>query len=80
MKNKEVKTDSVWSQDGQVENAIKGGFMQWLLKKNSEVKSVFKKPLQDYTVVGTPMKAIENVWADGFATPYYYISTFGEHD
>ena len=35
VKNKEVKVDSVWSQEGQVENAIQSGLYAMLLIKNS---------------------------------------------
>ena len=79
VKNKEVKVDSVWSQDGQVENAIQSGLYAMAFdQKFQKLDEYFNKLVQDYTVVGRPMEVIENVRADGFATPYYYMSTVGD--
>ena len=79
VKNKEVKTDSVWSQDGQVENAIQSGLYAMAFdSKFQKLDEYFNKLVDDYPVVGRPMEVIENVRADGFATPYYYMSTAGE--
>jgi hypothetical protein len=79
VKSKEVKKDSVWSQEGQVENAIKGGlyamaFDEEFTKLNQNLEDL----TQEFPIVGTPMKAIENVMGTGFSTPYYFITPFGD--
>ena len=33
---------------------------------------------EKYPIVGTPIEAVENVKANGYATPYYFISPAGE--
>jgi hypothetical protein len=77
--NKEVKTDSVWSQEGQVENAIQSGLYAMAFdQKFQKLDEYFNKLIKEYPVVGRPMEVVENVRADGFATPYYYMSTVGE--
>jgi hypothetical protein len=77
--NKEVKTDSVWSQEEQVENAIQSGLYAMAYdQKFQKLDEYFNKLIKEYPVVGRPMEVVENVRADGFATPYYYMSTVGE--
>jgi hypothetical protein len=77
--NKEVKTDSVWSQEGQVENAIQSGLYAMAFdQKFQKLDEYFNKLIKQYPVVGRPVEVVENVRADGFATPYYYMSTVGE--
>lgn len=77
--NKEVKTDRVWSQEGQVENAIQSGLYAMAYdQKFQKLDEYFNKLIKEYPVVGRPMEVVENVRADGFATPYYYMSTVGE--
>ncbi|WP_172373585.1 DUF1672 family protein [Sporosarcina jiandibaonis] len=79
VKNKEVKTDSVWSQEGQVENAIQSGLYAMAYdQKFQKLDEYFNKLVKEYPVVGRPLEVIENVRADGYATPYYYMSTVGE--
>jgi hypothetical protein len=77
--NKVVKTDRVWSQEGQVENAIQSGLYAMAYdQKFQKLDEYFNKLIKEYPVVGRPMEVVENVRADGFATPYYYMSTVGE--
>ncbi|QUW23685.1 DUF1672 family protein [Sporosarcina sp. Marseille-Q4063] len=79
VKNKEVVTDSVWSQEGQVENAIQSGLYAMAFDQQfQKLDEYFNKLVQNYPVVGRPIEVIENVRADGFATPYYYMSTVGD--
>ncbi|WP_210471652.1 DUF1672 family protein [Sporosarcina sp. 6E9] len=79
VKNKEVETDSVWSQEGQVENAIQSGLYAMAFdQKFQKLDEYFNKLVKEYPVVGRPMEVVENVRADGFATPYYYMSTVGD--
>jgi hypothetical protein len=79
VKSKEVKTDSVWSQEGQVENAIKGGLYAMAFDEEfAKLNQYLEGLTQEYPIVGTPMKAIENVMGTGFTTPYYFITPFGD--
>lgn len=77
-KQKSVKVDYLWTQEGEVERAIKGGLYVMAFER---VFSRLDKYLNDVTsafpVVGTPKKVIDNVKANGYMTPFYFISPFG---
>jgi hypothetical protein len=47
-------------------------------QKFQKLDEYFNNLIKEYPVVGRPMEVVENVRADGFATPYYYMSTVGE--
>ncbi len=74
VQNNKVMLDEVWSQEGQVEGAIRSGiyglvYNDQLIKLNSYLNDfVSKNP-----VVGMRMEAVENVRASGYSTSYYYI-------
>jgi hypothetical protein len=79
VKNKEVETDNVWSQEGQVENAIKGGLYTMAFEDEfSKLNQYLEGLTKEFPIVGTPIKAIENVMGTGYSTPYYFITPFGE--
>lgn len=79
IKNKKVKIDSVWSQEGQVENAIKGGLYAMAFdEKFTKLNQYLEDLTKEFPIVGTPMEAIENVMGTGFSTPYYFITPFGD--
>ena len=79
IKNKEVKTDQVWSQEGQVEYAIGGGLYAMAFEKEFEkLDNYLKKLTDDYPIVGVSLDVVENVRGDGHATPYYFISPAGD--
>ncbi|QUW23684.1 DUF1672 family protein [Sporosarcina sp. Marseille-Q4063] len=79
VKNKEINIDSVWSQEGQVENAIKGGLYAMAFDEEfTKLNQYLENLTLEYPVVGTPIKAIENVMGTGFSTPYYFITPFGD--
>jgi hypothetical protein len=79
VKNKEVETDNVWSQEGQVENAIKGGLYTMAFEDEfSKLNQYLEGLTKEFPIVGTPIKAIENVLGTGYSTPYYSITPFGE--
>ncbi|TCP24901.1 uncharacterized protein DUF1672 [Scopulibacillus darangshiensis] len=76
---KQVKYDGVWSQEGQVEDAIMGGIFALIFDKeivnlNNYLDSIVKK----YPVTGKSKEAIANVSATGYSTSYYYITTYGD--
>lgn len=77
--SKKVKTDEVWSQEGQVENAISGALYAMIFDQEfAKLDEYFESVTQGYPVVGTPIEAIENVGAKGYATSYYYISALDD--
>ena len=78
LQNEEIKTDSVWSRDGQVEYAIKGGlyamaFADEFAKLDDYLDGVAEK----YDVIGTPIEIVRNVQGHGYSTPFYFIGTVG---
>lgn len=78
VKNKKVKTDRVWSQEGQVENAIKASLYAMVFDQEfSNLNTYLEDAVQKQPITGTPLKAIENVGANGYATSYYYTSILG---
>jgi len=75
----EVETNRVWSQEGQVEDAIQGGLYAMAYEEEfSNLDAYLEGVTNEYPVVGTPMEAIENVKGNGYTTPYYFISTFDD--
>lgn len=77
--SKEVKTDEVWSQDGQVEAAISGALYATSFEQEfKKLDEYFETITEKYAITGTPIEAIENVGAKGFTTPYYYLNPAGD--
>jgi len=78
-KSKKLKTDEVWSQDGQVETAISGALYAMSFEQEfNKLDEYFKTITGKHAITGTPIEAIENVGAKGFTTPYYYINPVGD--
>lgn len=44
----------------------------------SKLNQYLEDLTKEFPIVGTPMKAIENVMGTGFTTPYYFITPFGD--
>jgi len=79
VKNGEVDPNHVWSQEGQVENAIKGGLYAMACEKEfSNLDTYLEGVTDDYPIVGTPIEAVENVVGTGFSTSYYSVTPFGD--
>ncbi|WP_144540691.1 DUF1672 family protein [Psychrobacillus sp. FSL K6-2843] len=80
VEKEKVETDKVWSQEGQIEDAISTGLYAMV---NDQEFSNLDKYLNEITsknpIVGVRMEAVERVGANGFATPYYYTSASGEY-
>lgn len=77
-KQKKVMLDSVWSQEGEIERAIKSGlyvmaFKEEFLVLNEYLENVTKM----FPLIGTPEQVISKVKANGYTTPYYFISPSG---
>ena len=78
VKSKRVKTDSVWSQEGQVENALSAGLFALAYEKEiNNLDAFVNQVIKDYPVVGKNMEAVNNT-SSGFYTSYYFISAFDE--
>ncbi len=79
IKNKEVKTNEVWSQEGQVENAIQGGLHAMAFADEfAHLETTLENIVKELPVVGTPIEAVEKVKATGFSTTHYFISPNGD--
>ncbi|MFZ0578220.1 MAG: DUF1672 family protein [Psychrobacillus psychrotolerans] len=78
VKGKTVKTDSVWSQEGQVEDALSGGLYAMAYEKEmSNLDTFVNQVITNYPVIGKNMEAVNNT-DSGYSTPYYYISVFDD--
>ena len=76
VKSKTVNTDGVWSQEGQVENAISGGIFAMAFEKEmATLDSFVNKIAKEYPVVGKTKEAID-MTDSGYSTPYYYLNFF----
>ena len=79
VENKEVATDQVWLQEGQVENAIQGALYAWAYEEEfAKLDEYLERVTVKYPVVGTPLEAIETVMGTGYTTTYYFITTFDD--
>lgn len=78
-KQKSVKSDYVWSQEGEVERGIKGGLYVMAFERAfNKLDKYLDDIVNEFPVVGTPKKVIDNVKANGYMTPFYFISPFGD--
>lgn len=78
VKGKTVKTDSVWSQEGQVEDALSGGLYAMAYEKEmSNLDTFVNQVITNYPVIGKNIEAVNNT-DSGYSTPYYYISVFDD--
>lgn len=78
--NEKVEADKVWSQEGQIEDAISTGLYAMIHDQEfSTLDNYLEKLTEESPIVGIRMEAVEKVGANGFATPYYYTSAAGEY-
>ncbi|QUG43025.1 DUF1672 family protein [Psychrobacillus sp. INOP01] len=78
VKSKTVKTDGVWSQEGQVESALSAGIFAMAYEKEIDNLDVFvNQVIKDYPVVGKNMEAVNNT-SSGYYTSHYFISAFDD--
>ncbi len=76
---KKVHTDKVWSQEGQVENAIKTALFAIVFDEEIEVLNRYLEELiKTEPITGRTHEALERVSAAGYATPFYYTNTTGD--
>ncbi|MED4202749.1 DUF1672 family protein [Neobacillus mesonae] len=78
-KNKKIMSENVWSQEGQIEDAIATGIYAMIFdeefKKLDQYVGSFVK---EHPVVGRRIEAVNNTDTGGFSTPYYYTTSKGE--
>ncbi|GAB3806942.1 DUF1672 family protein [Virgibacillus kimchii] len=78
LQNEEIKTDSVWSRDGEVEFAIQGGLYAMAFEEEfTKLDTYLEEITQEYSVIGTPLEVVRKVQAHGHSTQYYFISAAG---
>jgi hypothetical protein len=78
-KNEVVRTDIMWSLEGEVETGITGGLYAMAYDEEfSNLDQYLEETTETYPIVGTPIVAIENVMATGYTTPYYFFSPVGD--
>ncbi len=78
VKEKIVRTDSVWSQEGQVENAMHSGLFAMVFDKEiKKLNDFIRAKVEEFPIVGITEEALANVRAGGYSTPYYYTNTKG---
>lgn len=76
IKNKEVQTDQVWSQEGQVEGAISSGLFAMAFEEEfGKLDSFLEGIAEEFPVVGERVEMIQNTQGTGYETPYYFITT-----
>src|SRR5690625_3914772 len=79
LRNEEIKIDSVWSREGQVEFAIKGGLYAMAFEEEfAKLDDYLEDVAKEYDVIGTPIEVVRNVQAHGHSTSYYFISGAGD--
>src|SRR5690625_1483290 len=79
LQNEEIRTDSVWSRDGQVEYAIKGGLYAMAFEEEfAKLDDYLEGVAEEYPVIGTPLDVVRNVQGYGHSTSYYFISGAGD--
>lgn len=76
IKNREVQTDQVWSQEGQVESAISSGLFAMAFEEEfARLDSFLEGIEEELPVVGERIEMIQNTQGAGYETPYYFITT-----
>lgn len=79
VENKIVKTDNVYSEAGQVENAIQGALYAMVYHQEfSALDDYLETVIQEYPVVGIPIEAVEKVGGSGFSSSVYRTSKLGK--
>ncbi|MFK3961886.1 DUF1672 family protein [Guptibacillus hwajinpoensis] len=75
---KEVDSEGVWSQEGQVETAIVSGLYAWIYETEfKELNKFLENIAEEYPVIGINEEANENVRGSYFLTPYYKVTVYG---
>ncbi|MDA1475776.1 DUF1672 family protein [Bacillus changyiensis] len=79
LETKKVLTDKVFSQEGQVEDAIKSGIYAMIFDQElKKLDDYLDKTVKKEPVIGIRQEAVNNLKTAGFTTSYYYI-TMADH-
>ncbi len=75
VKNNNVILDKVWSEEGEVEGAIKSGIYRMVYDgKIKKLNEYLDNCISQNSIVGMRMEAVENISAGGYSTPYYFVA------
>ncbi|WP_197246575.1 DUF1672 domain-containing protein [Cytobacillus firmus] len=78
---KKVKTEMIWADEFQVENAIKGGLYHMIFNEEFKKLDNYLESVAAYgQVTGKTEEALQNAGGQGFMAPYYFISMTDEAD
>lgn len=71
----EVLSDQVWSQEGEVENAIMAGVYGMIYEEEfNKLDQYLDSIVKEHPVTGIRQEALEKVAGGKFSTPYYYVN------
>ena len=74
-----IETEKVFTQAGQVEDALASGLYAMAYEEEIENLNNFIQQIsKDNSLVGKNEEAVQNVGGTGFLTPFYFISSIGE--
>ncbi|UTE71807.1 DUF1672 domain-containing protein [Rossellomorea marisflavi] len=76
VRNEKVLADSVWTLEGEVEDAIRGGLYGYIMADEfKELDELMVGFTEDFPIVGRTQESLENVRARGYTTPYYFTQS-----
>jgi hypothetical protein len=74
VKEEKIMTESIWTQDSQVEQSLFGGLLAMIMDEEFAVLDDFIEGFaQKNSLTGWRQEAINNVGSTGYTTPYYFI-------
>jgi Protein of unknown function (DUF1672) len=74
--NEKILSDSVFSQEGQVESAITEGLYRNIFKDEFDrLDEYLEKIVNEEPVTGRTIESLQNVGGSGYMTPYYFLSS-----
>ncbi|MBM7539866.1 DUF1672 family protein [Amphibacillus cookii] len=74
VENEQIMVEQVWSQEGQVENAIVTGLYGLVYQDEfANLDHVLEDILKEYSIVGHTMGAVANTGGRGYGNPYYFV-------
>ncbi|MGM0753189.1 MAG: DUF1672 family protein [Bacillota bacterium] len=74
--NEKILSESVFSQEGQVESAITEGLYRKVFHNEFDrLDDYLKKIVEEEPVTGRTIESLQNVGGSGYMTPYYFLSS-----
>ncbi|MCR6094986.1 DUF1672 family protein [Salipaludibacillus agaradhaerens] len=81
VKEEKIMTESIWTQDSQVEQGIFSGLLAMIMDEEFAALDAFTDQIAEkYPVVGLRQEAINNVKATAYTTPYYFVQPMALQD